>query len=83
MRSPAAALLLCAAACGGSRPREPMSDSRRTYLSKCTSCHSAYQPAEYTPAQWSEVMDEMEKQKRVRLSPDERELILGYLSAGR
>ena len=32
MRRAAAALLLCAAACGGSQPRGPMSDARRTYL---------------------------------------------------
>jgi hypothetical protein len=79
----AAALLLCAAACGGSQPRGPMSDARRMYLSKCTACHSEYAPSTYTPEQWQTALDEMEKLKRVHLSPDERALILSYLSGGR
>jgi len=83
MRRGAAALLLCAAACGGSQPRGPMSDSRRMYLSKCTACHSEYPPSTYTPAQWRAALDEMEKMKRVHLTQEERALILSYLDAGR
>jgi hypothetical protein len=57
-----------------------MSDGERTYLAKCTACHSAYQPSDHTPAEWSAKIDEMERNKRVSLSPEERALILGYLS---
>jgi hypothetical protein len=83
MRRGAAALLLCAAACGGSQPRGPMSDARRMYLSKCTACHSEYAPSTYTPQQWQAALDEMEKMKRVHLTQAERALILSYLDAGR
>jgi cytochrome c5 len=76
----AVAAVLLFAACGGSRPRVPMSDGERTYLAKCTACHSAYQPSEHTPAEWAAKIDEMERAKRVHLSPEERALILGYLS---
>jgi hypothetical protein len=82
-RSLIAALLLCAAACGGSRPREPMSDARRMYLAKCTACHSEYSPSKYTKEQWIAALDEMEKQKRVHLTQEERSLILAYLTGGR
>jgi mono/diheme cytochrome c family protein len=73
-----ALVLLCA--CGGGRPRGPMSDGQRMYLSKCTSCHSAYEPAERTPLKWADAIDEMEAKKKVHLAPDERALILTYLT---
>jgi len=57
-----------------------MSDGERLYLTKCTSCHSAYQPSEYPPKAWLAAMDEMEKQKRVHLSQEERAMILQYLT---
>jgi hypothetical protein len=79
----AAVLLLGALACGESRPREPMSDARRMYLNKCTACHSEYAPSTYTREQWVAALDEMEKLKRVHLSPEERSLILSYLAGGR
>ena len=77
------ALALCAAACGSSRPREPMSDARRMYLAKCTACHSEYAPSTYTKEQWIAALDEMEKHKRVHLTKEERSLILAYLTGGR
>jgi hypothetical protein len=83
IRRTAAALLLCAAACGGSPPRGPMTDARRTYLAKCTACHSEYAPSTYTPEQWQAAIDEMEKLKRVHLTQEERALILSYLTGGR
>lgn len=80
MTRPALALLALLAACGSSRPRTPMSDGERIYLAKCTACHSAYQPSDHTPAEWAAKIDEMERNKRVTLSSEERALILGYLS---
>jgi hypothetical protein len=82
-RALATVLLLGTLACGESRPREPMSDARRMYLSKCTACHSEYAPSTYTKEQWVAALDEMEKLKRVHLSPEERSLILSYLTGGR
>jgi mono/diheme cytochrome c family protein len=83
IRTAAAALALSAVACGGAQPRGPMSDGRRMYLAKCTSCHAEYAPSKYTPEQWQAALDEMEKQKRIHLSADERALILSYLTSGR
>ncbi|HYZ88343.1 MAG TPA: hypothetical protein VE620_03500 [Myxococcales bacterium] len=82
-RPAAAALLIVAAACGESRPRGPMSEERRMYLSKCTACHGEYEPSRYTKEQWIAALDEMEKMKRVHLTPEERSLILAYLTGGR
>ena len=73
----ALAALLCA--CGGGRPRAPMSDGERMYLGKCTSCHSAYEPASRTPKGWADAIDEMEAKKKVHLDQGERALILSYL----
>ncbi len=74
------AIGLLLGACGGGRPRAPMSDGQRLYLAKCTSCHSAYEPSDYPPKAWLAAMDEMEKQKRVHLSQEERAMILQYLT---
>ncbi len=73
-----ALVLLCA--CGGGRPRGPMSDGERMYLAKCTSCHAAYEPAERTRVKWVDAIDEMEAKKKVHLAPEERALILTYLT---
>ena len=83
-------LATCAAAvlvaCGGAQPRpagadgQPASEGRRLYLAKCTACHSAYSPSDHTPAEWAAKIDEMERNKRVHLTTDERAMILAYLS---
>ena len=74
----AAALLL--AACGASRARAPMSDGERMYLAKCTSCHNAYAPGEYRPAEWPKKVAAMEAAKKVTLAQEERALILMFLT---
>jgi cytochrome c5 len=76
-----AALLACAT--GPSR--RPLADGERLYLSRCTSCHRTYEPPELTGAQWGEAVAKMERLKKVRLSGEERALLLGWLqeSAGR
>jgi cytochrome c5 len=89
-RVAAACALALAAACGGAqtRPSAPAgekpgatsSDGRRLYLAKCTHCHAAYQPSAHTPQEWATKIDEMERNKRVHLTPEERSLILAYLS---
>jgi hypothetical protein len=71
---------LLVAACGAGRPRGPMSDGERMYLAKCTSCHDAYAPGQYRPAEWAKMVGGMEAEKKVTLSGEERALILGYLS---
>jgi hypothetical protein len=73
------ALALLASACGGARPRGPLSDGERLYLSRCTSCHRTYEPGELSPQQWGAVVAKMERLKKVRLRPEERSLLLGWL----
>lgn len=85
MRRLAWALLVCAAcglasACGAGKPRGPLSEGERLYRAKCTSCHSAYELHEYSPAQWTKSVAEMERLKRVRLAADERALLLEFLT---
>ena len=72
-------LTLLGAACGSCRPRGPLSDGERLYLSRCTSCHRTYEPGELSPAQWTAVVAKMERLKKVRLRPEERSLLLGWL----
>jgi cytochrome c5 len=89
-RAATALALTLAAACGGAQPRpagetqQPgaasASEGHRLYLAKCTHCHAAYAPSAHTPQQWSTKIDEMERNKRVHLTPEERSLILAYLS---
>lgn len=57
-----------------------MTDGERMYLSKCTACHSAYEPAAYPAKAWVAAIDEMEQKKRIHLTPAERALILEYLT---
>ena len=78
MRRAAFILAVAAAACS-SAPSRPMSEGERLYRAKCTSCHKAYEPAERTRERWSAVLDKMEAEKKVHLSPEDRAEILGYL----
>jgi len=71
------ALLLAGCAGGASRP---MSEEERTYRAKCTSCHKIYEPSAYSPQGWVGVVDKMEAEKKVHLSPEERARILLYLT---
>ena len=73
-------MVVVATACGAQKPRGPMTDGERTYLSKCTSCHRIYEPSEHSPKEWVAEIAEMERLKRVRLEPAERAQILTYLT---
>jgi len=76
-----AAFFLLAAACTQGRPqRAPRSEGERVYLAKCAGCHRVYEPHEYPPEKWVGSVASMERNKRVRLDPEQRALILGYLS---
>jgi hypothetical protein len=73
-------VLALAAGCGALQPRAPMSDGQRLYLDKCTSCHDAYEPHEFTPDKWKEAVREMEGNDRITLTVQERTDILQYLT---
>ncbi len=74
-------LLLVAAltACAGVQSG-PMPEGQRTSLATCTSCHRAYEPARYTPEQWSAAIDKMEALKKTHLTQQERAEIMTYLT---
>lgn len=71
------ALALAVLAACSSAPSRPMSEEERTYRSKCTSCHRAFQPTERKD--WPRVLDKMQAEKKTRLSPEERARILLFL----
>ena len=54
-----------------------MSEGERLYRAKCTSCHRIYEPGERKD--WPAVLDKMEAEKKVHLSPEDRAEILGFL----
>lgn len=60
-----------------------MSDGERTYRAKCAACHRLHEPGERTPEQWESAVAKMQRLKKVRLSPAEEDLILGYLGGPR
>lgn len=68
--------MLLLAACS-SAPSRPMTDAERAYRAKCTSCHKAYEPSDRRD--WPQVLDKMEAEKKVHLSPEDRAEILSFL----
>lgn len=75
-----AVLLAWVSACADGRPRAPMTEGQRLYLAKCTSCHSAWEPAKHTPQEWRKNVEEMEEAKKLTLTAEERAEILRYLT---
>jgi hypothetical protein len=53
-------------------------EGRNLYVSKCTSCHKAYEPELHTTLEWKTILDEMGR--KAKLSTQEKETILRYLS---
>lgn len=70
--APAAALLVACA----SVPL-PQREGVVLYRKKCGGCHRLYAPAEISPAKWRVRLPEMAK--RAHLTPDEIEVIRGYI----
>jgi hypothetical protein len=92
----AAAAAAALVACGVDVPRATPSDAERAartrpgttladldrgrsaYLSKCTGCHRPIAPRNVESGRWPEHVDEM--RERARLSPEEHDAILLYLT---
>jgi hypothetical protein len=53
-------------------------EGRELYLSKCTSCHRAYEREKFTAEKWKAVLEEMTV--KAKLNDEEKTLILNYLS---
>lgn len=58
-----------------------LDEGRQRYVDRCGSCHSLHLPSEYTETQWERAVGEM--QTRAKVSPEEKEQILRYLSVVR
>lgn len=76
-------LLVFITACGSSNDQTSYESSEQStgrflYISKCTSCHKAYEPELHTPDEWEKILNEMGKKAKLR--SDEKESILKYLS---
>ena len=81
MRAGHSAVLLTAIAMAGcGKPRPPMTDGERAYRAKCSACHRLYEPGERTPEEWQDAVAKMERLKKVRLDPEEEDVILAYLA---
>jgi hypothetical protein len=53
---------------------------RQLYINKCAGCHSLFPVDRYDSARWTEEVEEMAKQKKVRLAPDDQTRLLLYLT---
>ena len=56
-----------------------LTEGRRIYLRRCTSCHSPEPVNSYTFAEWKHQVDEMREDAKIK--PDEEGKLLAYLRA--
>ncbi len=66
---------------GGDEARlTELRDGRRLYINKCSGCHSLIPVDRFDDAKWTAEVDEMIKLSKVRLTKEDRDLILRYLT---
>ena len=53
---------------------------RELYINKCSGCHSLIPVDRFDDARWTAEVDEMLKLKKVRLSVEDRDQLLRYLT---
>ena len=53
---------------------------RELYINKCSGCHALIPVDKYDDVRWASEVDEMFKAKKVKMSGDERERLLRYLT---
>jgi hypothetical protein len=53
---------------------------RELYINKCSGCHSLIPVDRFDDARWTAEVDEMLKLKKVRLSAEDRDQLLRYLT---
>lgn len=51
---------------------------RKTYVQKCSSCHTLYLPENYTDSEWTYWLNDMGK--RIKISDHEKSLMYKYLT---
>ncbi|HSD67452.1 MAG TPA: cytochrome c [Vicinamibacteria bacterium] len=58
---------------------EDLERGRRTYVRRCSGCHTLILPAAHSPEEWPRLVDAMAKKARLR--PEEREDVVRFLVA--
>ena len=58
-----------------------LEDGRRLYVQRCGGCHALREPASLPPDAWPNRVEEMQRDKGVRLSSDDAASITAYLVA--
>jgi mono/diheme cytochrome c family protein len=59
---------------------DELSQGRRLYVSRCGSCHALKAPAELSASRWAEEVEAMRRENGVKLTDDEAQAIVRYLS---
>jgi mono/diheme cytochrome c family protein len=59
---------------------DELSHGRSLYVSRCGSCHALKAPAELSAGRWQEEVSEMRSKNGVKLSDEEAQAIVRYLS---
>ena len=60
---------------------QELTDGRALYINNCGQCHSLYLPDNYTPSQWSVILDQMAPNTSMNAS--EVGLVRKYLTRGK
>lgn len=58
-------------------PLDQLTSGRELYVSKCSSCHSLYNPARFNEAEWDKNLAKM--QPKAKISDQQKKLIREYL----
>ncbi len=62
-------------------PLENLKQGRQLYVDHCGSCHMLYLPNQFGAAKWKKEMEAM--RLKITFSEQEKQLMLGYLLAGK
>jgi hypothetical protein len=78
----AATLSILLAGCAGpptitNLPGDESDPGRQLYIVKCSKCHKFYDPAKYSPADWTIWMDKMTR--KAKLTPEQEKVIAEYV----
>jgi hypothetical protein len=57
-----------------------LKSGRQLYINKCSGCHALIPVDKFDDAHWVSEVDEMFKAKKVKMSNDDRERLLRYLT---
>jgi cytochrome c5 len=58
-----------------------LTEGRKLYINKCSSCHSLYLPEQYNKTEWRKWVNNMAE--RSHISEEEKEKIYTYLTKGK